>query len=79
MDKEKLEAKEQSDKKKLTLGILILIVLVILGVALHVTDDSPPVAQKFFENRKAPEEYHDYQKSEMSNKEKAERNIFLQD
>jgi len=79
MDKEQVDAKDKSDKKTLAIGIAILAVLVIIGVAFHVTDDSPPVAQEFFENRKAPEDFHEYQKSEMSNKEKAERNIFLQD
>lgn len=79
MDKEQLDAKDKSDKKALVIGIVVLALLVIIGVTFHVTDDSPPMAQKFFENRKAPEDYHEYQKSEMSNKEKAERNIFLQD
>ena len=53
------------------------IVLILLGLIFHYSQDKPPIAQKFFEDRKSPESYHEYKDNESA-KKKAERNIFLQ-
>ncbi len=69
----------KTSKKQLVVFLLITALLVILGLILYALDDRPPMAQAFFEERKTPKSYHEYKKEEMTAKEKAERNIFLQD
>ena len=60
------------------LGVILL--LTVLGLIYHFnTDQSIESTQKFFEQRKQFQEYHNYKKEEETAKKKAERNIFLQD
>lgn len=66
-----------ASQKSLIKFILITLTLITLGLIFHYSQDKPPVAQKFFEDRKSPESYHEYKDNESA-KKKAERNIFLQ-
>lgn len=81
VDKEKKAEKELEDNKKsLIIFVGVIAVLVMLGVIFHLnSDQSHQSVESYFEQRKTPEEYHQYKKEEESSKKKAERNIFLQD
>jgi len=79
MEKEQPPSNEQEEKKRLIRFISIVGVLVLLGVIFHMSSDqSTKSVETFFEQRKSPEEYHQYKQEEESAKRKAERNIFLQ-
>lgn len=68
-----------STTKALIKFIGFTIMLVALGVIYHLnTDQSIESTQRFFEQRKQFQEYHEYKKEEETAKKKAERNIFLQ-
>ncbi len=69
-----------STTKALIKFIGFIFLLIIVGLVYHFnTDQSIESTQKFFEQRKQFQEYHEYKKDEDSAKKKAERNIFLQD
>lgn len=72
------KAVQSATQKSFIKFLFVTIVLITLGVVFHYSQDKPPLAQKFFEDRKSPESYHEYKENETA-KKKAERNIFLQD
>lgn len=72
------KAVQSATQKSFIKFLFVTIVLITLGVLFHYSQDKPPLAQKFFEDRKSPESYHEYKENETA-KKKAERNIFLQD
>ncbi|MGK0444772.1 MAG: cytoskeletal protein RodZ [Bermanella sp.] len=65
--------------KSLIKLIVIALVLIGLGLTFHFnTDQSIPSTERFFEQRKNVQEYHEYKQEEESAKKRAEKNIFLQ-
>jgi hypothetical protein len=71
------EEKRKQLKKPLffVLGSLIFVGLLVL---LHHERDPSPVGEKYFAQRLPPEKQAEYEKAKMTDKQKAQRNIFLQ-
>lgn len=58
--------------------MLVSVVFVGILVLWHGERDPSPVGEKYFAQRMPPEEQAAYDKEQMTNKQKAQRNIFLQ-
>ncbi|MAA71682.1 MAG: hypothetical protein CL679_08140 [Bermanella sp.] len=68
-----------SNTQSLIKLLVVAIVLIALGLVFHFnTDQSIPSTERFFEQRKNVQEYHEYQQEDESAKKRAEKNIFLQ-
>jgi hypothetical protein len=78
-DQSKLNKETQQQRKSLIIFLGIVSTLVVIGVYHHLnSDQSNKSTESFYESRKSPGAYYEYQESEESSKKKAERNIFLQ-
>lgn len=70
---------EQQKQWKMTLAFVLgSVVFVSILVLWHQERDPSPVGEKYFAQRLPPEEQAEYDKEQMTNKQKAQRNIFLQ-
>lgn len=70
---------EQKKQWKMTLAF-VLASLIFVGILVlwHQERDPSPVGEKYFAQRMPPEEQAAYEKEQMTDKQKAQRNIFLQ-
>jgi predicted secreted protein len=80
IDQSKLNKEAKQQRKSLITFLGVVSTLVAIGVYHHLnSDQSNKSTEAFYESRKSPGAYYEYQESEESSKKKAERNIFLQD
>lgn len=68
-----------SNTQSLIKFLAITVTLILLGVLYHFnSDQNIDSTEKFFEQRKSVQEFHQHQADEEDAKKRAERNIFLQ-
>lgn len=72
------DEEKRNQLKKSLIVVLGSVIFVSLLVLLHHERDPNPVGEKYFAQRMPPEKQAEYDEQQMSNKQKAQRNIFLQ-